>query len=134
MKLDKKKALAAKTLGVGKGRIIFVNERLSEIKEAITKQDIKDLYTDKAIILKEIKGKKKVIKKKSRSPGNVRKKVNARKREYMILTRKLRSFILELKKQGKISREDFEDIRKKIRNRYFRSKANLKEYIGGLKE
>ena len=34
MNLGKKKILAAKTLGVGLGRIIFNNERLAEIKEA----------------------------------------------------------------------------------------------------
>jgi len=45
MKLDKKKNLAKRVLNVGKERIIFVKERLSEIKEAITKQDIKRFET-----------------------------------------------------------------------------------------
>lgn len=134
MNLAKKKTLASKALNVGKGRIAFVKERLSEIKEAITKQDIKDLYKDGAIEIKEIKGRKKVVKKKSNSPGNVRKKVNTRKRDYVIMTRKLRAYVAELKKQGKISLEDYKDIRKKIRNKVFKSKANLKEYIGGLKK
>ena len=40
MNLGKKKQLAARTLGVGKSRVHFVNENLNEIKEAITKQDI----------------------------------------------------------------------------------------------
>ena len=43
-------------------------------------------------------------------------------------------YVAELKKQGKISKEDVEDIRKKIRNRKFKSKAHLKEYIGGLRK
>ena len=42
-KLDRRKDLASRVLGVGKRRIIFDSSRLSEIKEAITKQDIKDL-------------------------------------------------------------------------------------------
>ena len=41
MNLSKKKKLAAKTLGVGKGRLQFKQENLNEIKEAITRQDIK---------------------------------------------------------------------------------------------
>ena len=43
MNLQKKKELAARTLTIGKDRIMFNTSRLDEIKEAITKQDIKDL-------------------------------------------------------------------------------------------
>ncbi len=59
MNLEKKKKLAARTLNVGKERIIFLKSRLEEIKEAITRQDIKDLHKDGAIIIKEEKGRKK---------------------------------------------------------------------------
>ncbi|KKQ34082.1 MAG: UDP-N-acetylmuramoyl-tripeptide-D-alanyl-D-alanine ligase, partial [Candidatus Nomurabacteria bacterium GW2011_GWB1_37_5] len=41
---------------VGKNRIKFVESRISEIKEAITKQDIKDLLNDGAIIISDKKG------------------------------------------------------------------------------
>ena len=44
MQLSNKKELAAKVLEVGKGRIIFVESALAEIKEAITRQDILDLH------------------------------------------------------------------------------------------
>ena len=49
------------------------------------------------------------------------------------MTRKLRGYVNEMKKQGKISKEEADKIRKKIRNKVFKSKAHLKEYIGGLK-
>ena len=133
MNLSKKKALAVKTLGVGKSRIIFVKSRIDEIKEAITKQDIRDLKKEGAIIVKNVKGRKKVNKRKSRSPGNIRKKVNKRKKEYMILTRKLRKYVSDMKKQGKLSKEDIKTMRKKIRAKSFRSGAHFKEYVGGLK-
>ena len=134
MNLGKKTALAARTLKVGKGRIVFVKSRLNEIKEAITKQDIRDLQKEGAIIVKEVKGRRKVIKNKSRSPGNIRKKVNVRKRLYIIITRKLRKYIAELRKRGEISDKDFKEIRKKIRNKEFKSIAHLKEIIGGTKK
>jgi len=135
MNLGKKKLLAKRTLKVGKERIFFVKSRLEEIKEAITKQDIKDLKSDGAIIVKDIKGRRKNKNKKiKKSTGNIRKKVNTRKRDYVIMTRKLRSYIRELKKQGKLPRDEIIDIRKKIRNKTFRSKAHLKEYVGGLKK
>jgi len=63
MNLRAKKQLAANTLGVGKGRIIFVNERLEEIKEAITKQDMRNLQKDGAIIIREVKGRSKNVNK-----------------------------------------------------------------------
>jgi len=134
MNLSNKKELAKRTLGVGKGRIVFLESRLGEIKEAITKQDIRDLKNDGAIVIKDIKGRKKVKRKKKRSVGNVRKKVNKRKKEYVLMTRKLRKYLSEIKKQGKISKKDELEIRKKIRNRIFKSKAHLREYIGELKK
>lgn len=134
MKLNKKKELAKRTLNVGKGRIVFLESRLDEIKEAITKQDIRDLKKEGAIIIKEIKGKRKVRKKKKKSVGNIRKKVRTRKKDYVIMTRKLRNYLFELKKSGKISREDEKELRKKIRNKAFRSKAHLKEQIGSLEQ
>jgi len=135
MNLKNKKALAVRALGVGKGRIAFVESRLDEIKEAITKQDIKDLQKEGIIIVKEIKGRKKNVgKKKKRGPGKIKKKLNTRKQDYVIMTRKLRRYVAELKKREELSREEIIEIRKRIRNKKFRSKAHLKEYIGGLRE
>jgi len=134
MNLRKKKELAARTLGVGKARVIFIKSRLDEIKEAITKQDIRDLIADRAIIVKNIQGRMRKEKSRSRSAGNIRKKVRTRKKDYVIITKKLRAYVKELKNQGGLSKDKIEEIRKKIRNRIFRSKANLKEYIGGENE
>ncbi len=133
MNLSKKTELAVRTFKVGKARIVFVKARLEDIKEAITKQDIRDLHKDGAILIKEIKGRKKKYIKKSRSTGNIRKKINKRKQNYVILTRKLRAYALELKKKGDLSEEEVKEIRKRIRNKDFKSKANLKEYIGELR-
>jgi len=131
MNLGKKRLLAAKTLKVGKNRILFVPSRISEIKEAITKQDIKDLQKNGAILLREIKGRRKNASvKKKRGFGNVRKKVNRRKEDYVIMTKKLRGFSNEMKRQGKISKEELGDIKKKIRNKFFKSKSGFKEYLG----
>jgi len=134
MKLNKKKQLAVRALGIGKKRISFVQSRLDEIKEAITKQDIKDLQKEGAIKIKEVGGRKKIFKgKKKRGTGKIKKKVSKRKQQYVKMTRKLRKHIKILKKKGKLSQENFVDIRKKIRNRKFSSLRSLKDYVGGLK-
>jgi len=135
MNLRTKKALAIKTLGVGKERIVFIESRKEEIKEAITKQDIRDLVAEGAIIIKEVKGRKKVKKRKNkRGTGKIKKTVNTRKRDYVIMTRKLRKYLKAVKESLGLSREEIKDTRNRIRNKTFRSKAVLKEYLEGKKQ
>ena len=130
MKLNLKKRLAAKTLGVGLGKINFNTSRLDEIKEAITRQDIRDLVSSGAISVKTNKGRRKTVKRKHRRrAGKIKLKVNKRKEEYVILTRKLRKYISELKKFGKIDNETYKKVRKEIRNKTYKSKRNLKEVL-----
>lgn len=130
MQLANKKVLAAKVLKVGKGRVVFVESRLEEIKEAITRQDILDLYKSGAILIREIKGRAKIVKRKNRRrTGKIKKNVNTRKAEYVIITRKLRAFTRGLFRVGKINAEEKREIRKQIRARKFRSKRQLKESL-----
>tara|TARA_Y100000034_G_C6661821_1_gene290188 strand:- start:100 stop:507 length:408 start_codon:yes stop_codon:yes gene_type:complete len=135
MNLRKKKELAAKTLRVGKERIVFIHSRKEEIKEAITKQDIRDLTKEGAIVVKDVKGRKKIERRKNkRSTGKIKKKVNTRKKDYVIMTRKLRGYLTSVKESLSLSKEEVKEIRNRIRNKKFRSKAVLKEYLGGMKK
>ena len=134
MNLGKKKKLAIRTFGVGKSKISFLKPRLEEIKEAITKQDMRGLKEEGAIIIHETRGKKVKKKKKGGGPGNIRKKVNRRKKDYVIMTRKQRKYASEMRKQEKISRQEEIEIRKKIRNKAFRSLAHLREHVGGFEK
>ncbi len=129
MNLKKKKQLAVRTLGVGLKRIAFDNSRIDEIKEAITKQDIRDLVSSNAIIIKEEKGKLKKVKRGRRGAGKIKKKIRKRKENYIYLTRKLREYAKQLKFQEKISKEDYQSIRKKIRAKMFKSKSHFKEML-----
>ena len=134
MDLSKKKKLAKRTLNVGEDRIVFLESRLEEIKDAITKQDIRDLLKSGAIMIKERKGRRKVQRRRSRSTGNIRRKARGKKREYIILTRKLRRYLKSQASKGKLPKENLTNMRKKIRNREFRSAAHIKEYIGGIQK
>lgn len=129
MDLSKKKALAARTLGVGVGRIRFNMNNINEIKEAITKQDIRDLTVAKAIFVQDVRGRKVNAPRKRRRAGSVRMRPNNRKREYIILTRKLRAYLSEIRKHGTINNDEFNSLRKGIRSKNFRNKAHLKEVI-----
>ncbi len=131
MKLERKKALVARTLGIGKGRVHFNPQRVSELKEAITKQDIKDLLASGVISIREIKGRKKIVKRKiRRRAGSIKKRPKKTKRGYIIITRKLRAYLKSLKTKGQIPQEDFLQLRREIRARSFKSLAHMKESMG----
>ena len=130
MKLEKKKALAARALNIGEGRIIFNTNRLSELEKAITKQDMKDLKESGAIMISEKKGRLTKKKRKTRRrAGSIKKKVNTRKQDYVKLTRKLRKHLSNLRNRGLLEREEQKEIRKKIRAKSFRSLAHMKERL-----
>lgn len=135
MKLEGKRALIARTLGVGKGRVGFNREHLGDMKEAITKQDIREMFASGAIFIRDLKGRKTIVKSKGRRRhGKIKNPARNRKREYMVITRKLRAYVGELKKQGILSLEQSLMLRREIRARKFRNKAHLKERLTLFKE
>lgn len=132
MQLNKKKALAAKTLNVGKDRIVFMNGSLAEIKEAITRKDILDLFNAGAIQIREIHGRKTIKKRKHRrGVGKIEQRVPKKKQVYVKITRKLRSTVRGLFAMKKINRDQYINIRKMIRASKFKSRRHL---LDSLKE
>ncbi|MEM4625283.1 MAG: 50S ribosomal protein L19e [Candidatus Pacearchaeota archaeon] len=130
MNLKKKKDLAARTLKLGKERVILDPNRIDEIKEAITKQDIRDLVKDGAIRIAPKKGRKKKQKRKTRRrAGKIKIRVKKRKENYVKLTRKLRKYLKELRNQNKISRDKYYELRRRIKMKEFKSKRHLKESL-----
>ena len=133
MQLAKKKILAANVLKVGKGRIVFAEESLLEIKESITRQDILDLHKSGGIQIKEIRGRKKIVKRKRRrGVGKVKKRVNTRKQDYVKLTRKLRALLRGLLRMGSVDKEKYREARRRIRAKRFKSKRHLSESLEEL--
>ena len=135
MSLERKKSLAQRTLHVGKNKIFFVPEHIDEIQKAITKQDIRELLHEGAIIVKERNGRRTIMRKKrKRGQGKIKKTIINRKRNYIIITRKCRAYLKTLKINKKISLENYSYMRKKIRTKSFSSLAQCKEHIRSLME
>ena len=135
MKLEHKKALIARTLKVGKSRIALNTSRLAELKEAITKQDIKDLKEQGVITIKEAKGHLKKQKRKTRRRfGSIKGKARKGKKDYVIRTKKLRAYLSKLKRENRISRDDYYLLRKEIRSSNFRNLSHMKERLNEMKE
>ncbi|MBI2630181.1 hypothetical protein HYW76_03690 [Candidatus Pacearchaeota archaeon] len=128
MSLKNKKMLISRVLNVGVGRIKLNPNAKTEIEEAITRQDIRDLKEQGIIRIEEVSGRKIVEKRKKRRAGKIKKRVEG-KDSYVVVTRKLRGYLKNLKSKGQISKEKYYDLRRKTKARTFKGLSHLKESI-----
>ncbi len=133
MKLTIQKRLSQRLLKSGKKRIKFNPEMLTDIKEAITKADIRNLISGRVIIKEKKKGISRArIRKRHPGQGSRKGKKTARlkpKRVWMNKIRLQRSLIRELKEKGLIDKKTFRELYLKSKGGFFRSKAHMKLYI-----
>jgi len=139
--LNVQKRIAAQILKCSPKRIVFDIDRLTDIKESITKSDLRGLIHDKAIIKQQAKGISK-----SRSGKNIRQKQkgkrrgtgsrkgtrNARdnqKRIWINQIRLLRGVLLNLREKGHLEHKIYRQLYEKAKGGFFRSKRHLKLYI-----
>ena len=135
------KRLAARVLKCSESNVWLDPNRLEEIKEAITKADIKSLIKDKAIIAKKRIGtskyrtrKNKLQKSKGRrkGPGSRKSGVNARitkKSRWANHIRTQRSFLQNLRDKDVIDKSGYRLLYMKSKGGFFRSKRHLKIYM-----
>ncbi|PIN72257.1 50S ribosomal protein L19e [Candidatus Woesearchaeota archaeon CG10_big_fil_rev_8_21_14_0_10_45_5] len=141
MNLKVQKRIAANILKCSPKRVHFDTERLDEIKEAITKQDLRALISSGAIVKKSKSGvsrgraRKILIQKRKgrqRNAGSIKGKIGARlpqKKSWMNKVRLQRKFLKELKEKGIIDKKAFRTLYLKSKGGMFRSKRHLKLYI-----
>ena len=135
MNLRNKKKLIGRVLKVGTDRIILDSSRKEEIKEAITRQDIKDLKKERVIKIRPISGRRKNVKRKTkRRGGSVKKKVKKRKQEYMIITRKLREHLKTSLKKNELTNEEYQNLRKRVKARDIKTVSQLREIVKEIVE
>ncbi|MFH1072957.1 MAG: 50S ribosomal protein L19e [Nanoarchaeota archaeon] len=141
MKLKVQKKLAASLLGCSRKRIRFDPARLDEIKEAITKTDIRGLIADRMIWKKQEKGvsrvrARKILRQKrkglQKSAGSRKGSANARAPEKLAWMRKIRiqrAFLKELKQKKLITTITFTHLYRKAKGGFFRSVRHIKIYL-----
>ena len=141
MNLRHQKKIASELLGVGKKRVKLDSTKLSEIKEAITKSDLRSLIASKIIQTKPLKGhsrgrankiRKQKSKGKRKGPGSRKGRRTARlsrKKSWMTRVRTQRRFIKNLKEKNLLTRKDYRGIYLRIKNNRFRSIKLIKIYL-----
>jgi len=129
MKLTTQKRMAADLLEVGENQVVFDNLRLDEIKQAITKQDIRELVKDRAIRIRP--GKKKVVKVRRKRTGAGRRKfmVKTRKRDYINKIRKIRRYVRDQMNAKLLDKKLVDAVRKYAKAGQFKNLRQAKEYI-----
>ena len=125
----------------GPKKVRFDPARLEEIKEAITKHDVKGLIHGGAITYRKIQENSRVRARiiqhqKSRGqrkgPGSRKGKKYSRvsrKTRWVAKARALRSLLKELKLTHKITTETFRDVYTKASGGYFRSRRHILLYL-----
>ncbi len=141
MRLKIQKRLAATILKTSKSKIKFDGDRLEDIKESITKVDIRNLIKDKAIEKVPIIGPSRVrarkqmeqkAKGKRRGQGSRKGKSTARlpkKERWMNHVRKQRELLKKLRDNKKITTGAYRDLYSKSKGGFFRSVRHIKMYI-----
>lgn len=141
MKLTLQKRLSASVLRCSRKRVVFDPSRLEDVKEAITKTDIRMLVGEGVIKGRPKKGvsrvranKRKTQRRKGLRKGEGKRKGKSTAREpkkevWMKAIRAKRKFLTHLRGSGLIKPETFKDLYKKSGGGFFRSTNHIKLYI-----
>jgi large subunit ribosomal protein L19e len=141
MKLTTQKRIASQILKVGKNKIYLDPAKINEIKEAITKSDIRGLINSKIIRTKpkigisSFRSKKiKQQKRKGRRSGHGSRKGKhtarlSRKESWIQKIRAQRSYLKYLHDKKLISSYNYRLLYRKSKGGFFRSQRHIKLYL-----
>ncbi|HEU4605277.1 MAG TPA: 50S ribosomal protein L19e [Nitrososphaera sp.] len=138
--IAKKRELVARILGVGANRIRFEPDRLEDVADSITRDNIRSLVNGGAIWTVQIKGtsrgraieKRAVWKVHGKGPGSKKGKKTARvgkKEVYVIKVRSMRYRLKVLKDRKDITNEIYWQLYKKVNGGQVRSLAHLRDLV-----
>ena len=137
LKLTLQRRLAAELLKCGIHRVKLDPEKLEEISEAITREDIRRLIKDGAIWKEQEKGISRARvrarkRKRSRGPGSKeggKYSRLSRKEQWMIRVRAQRRRLKELRDRGLITRTTYRKVYMMVKAGAFKSVASMMEYL-----
>ena len=141
MMLNVQKRLASGILGCSPKRVVFDTERLSDIKEAITKSDLRALIEQGAIRKLPTRGISrarirfsKAQKRKGKRKGHGSRKGAAgartvRKTAWVNRVRLQRRYLFGLRERKVVDAAQFFEIYRKIKGGFFRSKRHMELYL-----
>jgi large subunit ribosomal protein L19e len=138
--LKGKRELVARILGIGANRVRFEPDKLDDIADSITREDLRSLVRRGTIWTTRVKGtsrgrartKQAIRKKSGLGPGSKKGKKTARmgkKSAYVRKIRSMRHHLKVLKDRNEINRQTYWSIYKKINGSQVRSVSHLREIV-----
>ncbi len=145
MRPEKAKEIAAELLGVGKNKVYINPEELDSVKEAMTRQDIRELIAQGIISkvkeseqsrarARKLEKQKKKGRRKGHGSRKGKKTARAKKKEKWVANvRAQRAYLRELKQKypEEVKKIGYRRLYMMIKGGYFRSKAHLERFIKG---
>ena len=141
MNLKSKRRMIARLFGVGVARVRFNPERQEEVKEAITRGDLRGLLGQRVVSLDQKQGvsrarvrKRNIQKRKGLRQGQGKRKGRhtarlPQKKAWMLKVRAQRIFLKDLKEKGLISTTHFRQVYQRSKGGFFRSRRHVKLYL-----
>ncbi len=141
MKLKVQKKLAANVMKCSPKKVKIDPTRLEDIKESITKKDIRGLIKEKAITEKKTqqhsrsrarKIRKQKTKGKRKGPGSkkgTKNSVLSKKDRWMLRIRAQRKLLRELRESKKITNQTYNEMYLKSKGGFFRSRRHIMLYL-----
>ncbi len=145
MRIRVQKRLAADVLKCSPKRVKFDTAKLEDVKEAITKADIRGLVSSKIVTRKPVKGVSRVRarirkdqRKKGRQQGQGSRKGTKTARlpskdAWIAKIRTQRKFIKALREKKLIDAKTFRMIYRKCKGGFFRNRSHIKIYMNDNK-
>lgn len=138
--LKKKRELVARILGIGANRVRFEPDKLDDITDSITREDLRSLLKRGTIWTTKVKGtsrgraktKQAIRKKSGLGPGSKKGKKTARtgkKSAYVTKIRSMRYHLKVMKDRNEINRQTYWLIYKKVDGGQVRSVSHLRDIV-----
>jgi large subunit ribosomal protein L19e len=138
--LKKKRELVARILGIGANRVRFEPDKLDDIADSITREDLRSMVKRGTIWTTKVKGtsrgraktKQAIRKKSGLGPGSKKGKKTARtgkKSAYVTKVRSMRYHLKVMKDRNEINRQTYWLIYKKVDGGQVRSVSHLRDIV-----
>ena len=138
--LKKKRELIARMLGIGANRVRFEPDKLDDIADSITREDLRSLVKRGTIWTTKVKGtsrgraktKQAIRRKSGLGPGSKKGKKTARmgkKSAYVMKIRSLRHHLKVMKDRNEINRQTYWLTYKKVDGGQVRSVSHLRDIV-----
>ncbi len=129
MQLKLQRRLAADILGVGENRVRFDQERLEDVADAITREDVRALIEEGAIYAAPVRGQTRNRVKETRVRKGGKYATLTKKERWIMRVRPQRRYLRRLRDRGIIDRSLYRKLYLQVKAGRFKSIADIRNLL-----